>query len=63
MGEEITFNYSTGLKGRLLRWSILNKGWYFLCGCDRGHKGEAELTGGVSAGGRGEASQTSGPGD
>ena len=46
-GEEITFHYSAGLKGRLLRRSTLHKGWFFLCGCDRcEHPGErgAELS-------------------
>ena len=46
-GEEITFHYCGGLKGRLLRRSTLLKGWFFLCGCDRcGHPGErgAELS-------------------
>ena len=34
-GEEITFHYSGGLKGRLIRRDTLNKGWYFMCGCER----------------------------
>ena len=34
-GEEITFHYFGGLKGRLLRRSTLQKGWFFLCRCDR----------------------------
>jgi len=34
-GEEITFHYTGGLKGRLVRRKALRDGWYFWCNCDR----------------------------
>eukprot|EP00092_Neocalanus_flemingeri_P001422 GFUD01001518.1.p1 GENE.GFUD01001518.1~~GFUD01001518.1.p1 ORF type:complete len:523 (+),score=123.72 GFUD01001518.1:307-1875(+) len=34
-GEEITFHYTGGLKGRLVRRKALKDGWYFWCNCDR----------------------------
>ena len=34
-GEEITFHYCGGLKGRLIRRQVLREGWRFWCGCER----------------------------
>ena len=34
-GEEITFHYCGGLKGRLVRRDVLREGWRFWCGCQR----------------------------
>ena len=34
-GEEITFHYTGGLKGRFIRRKALRDGWYFWCRCDR----------------------------
>ena len=34
-GEEVTFHYTGGLKGRLIRRKALRDGWYFWCNCDR----------------------------
>ena len=34
-GEEITFHYCGGLKGRLVRREVLRSGWRFWCGCER----------------------------
>jgi len=34
-GEEITFHYTGGLKGRLIRRKALRDGWYFWCTCER----------------------------
>jgi len=34
-GEQLTFHYQGGLKGRLIRGKVLKGGWYFDCACDR----------------------------
>jgi len=34
-GEEITFHYTGGLKGRFMRRPALRRGWCFWCGCPR----------------------------
>jgi len=34
-GDEVTFHYTGGLKGRLIRRRLLRDGWYFMCDCDR----------------------------
>ena len=34
-GEEITFHYCGGLKGRLVRREVLSEGWRFWCSCQR----------------------------
>ena len=34
-GQEITLHYAGGLKGRLLRRTLLAEGWFFLCQCKR----------------------------
>jgi len=34
-GEQLTFHYQGGLKGRLMRGKVLKGGWYFDCACDR----------------------------
>jgi len=34
-GEEITFHYTGGLKGRLMRRKALRAGWFFWCACPR----------------------------
>ena len=34
-GEEITFHYCGGLKGRLIRRDVLSAGWRFWCRCER----------------------------
>ena len=34
-GEEITLHYAGGLKGRILRRTLLAEGWFFACRCKR----------------------------
>ena len=41
-GQEITFHYCGGLKGRLVRREVLREGWRFWCACER-CESQAEL--------------------
>ena len=34
-GEEITLHYAGGLKGRIMRRTLLAEGWFFACRCKR----------------------------